>query len=236
MRRYMLGLTATAVILAGTVTGLANTGVFAGERPEPQVIVLPTTTAAASTAAEQTAQKTENDPLSERVLGDPDAPITILEYSSLTCPHCATFHAQTLPELKKQYIDTGKAKLMFRDFPFDAVGLRASMLARCSNPDRYFGFLDVLFKSQDKWARAQDPLKALAQTGKLAGVGQEQFDACMANETLINKLLERRMEAEQKYQVNSTPSFIISKGDVTERVEGAQPLEVFARAIDKVGS
>ena len=260
MRRYMLGLAIVTVVAAGAGIGFMNTGVIAKERPAPEVIVAdsvdtaspsdsaPSTTkptqvvqaqlaqaqAKASTQVAQAAEK--NDPLSERVLGDPNAPITILEYSSLTCPHCATFHANTLPQLKKDYIDTGKAKLVFRDFPFDRAALQASMLARCSNPERYFGFLDVLFKSQNKWAGASDPAQALAQTGKLAGVGDQQFKECLANEALANKLIERRLEAEQKYQVQSTPTFVIMRGDTIEKVVGAQPIAEFARVIDKLGS
>ena len=260
MRRYMLGLAIVTVVAAGAGIGFMNTGVIAKERPAPEVIVAdsvdtaspsdsaPSTTkptqvvqaqlaqaqAKASTQVAQAAEK--NDPLSERVLGDPNAPITILEYSSLTCPHCASFHANTLPQLKKDYIDTGKAKLVFRDFPFDRAALQASMLARCSNPERYFGFLDVLFKSQNKWAGASDPAQALAQTGKLAGVGDQQFKECLANEALANKLIERRLEAEQKYQVQSTPTFVIMRGDTIEKVVGAQPIAEFARVIDKLGS
>ena len=260
MRRYMLGLAIVTVVAAGAGIGFMNTGVIAKERPAPEVIVAdsvdtaspsdsaPSTTkptqvvqaqlaqaqAKASTQVAQAAEK--NDPLSERVLGDPNAPITILEYSSLTCPHCATFHANTLPQLKKDYIDTGKVKLVFRDFPFDRAALQASMLARCSNPERYFGFLDVLFKSQNKWAGASDPAQALAQTGKLAGVGDQQFKECLANEALANKLIERRLEAEQKYQVQSTPTFVIMRGDTIEKVVGAQPIAEFARVIDKLGS
>ena len=260
MRRYMLGLAIVTVVAAGAGIGFMNTGVIAKERPAPEVIVAdsvdtaspsdsaPSTTkptqvvqaqlaqaqAKASTQVAQAAEK--NDPLSERVLGDPNAPITILEYSSLTCPHCATFHANTLPQLKKDFIDTGKVKLVFRDFPFDRAALQASMLARCSNPERYFGFLDVLFKSQNKWAGASDPAQALAQTGKLAGVGDQQFKECLANEALANKLIERRLEAEQKYQVQSTPTFVIMRGDTVEKIVGAQPIAEFARVIDKLGS
>ena len=260
MRRYMLGLAIVTVVAAGAGIGFMNTGVIAKERPAPEVIVAdsvdtaspsdsaPSTTkptqvvqaqlaqaqAKASTQVAQAAEK--NDPLSERVLGDPNAPITILEYSSLTCPHCASFHANTLPQLKKDFIDTGKVKLVFRDFPFDRAALQASMLARCSNPERYFGFLDVLFKSQNKWAGASDPAQALAQTGKLAGVGDQQFKECLANEALANKLIERRLEAEQKYQVQSTPTFVIMRGDTVEKIVGAQPIAEFARVIDKLGS
>ena len=259
MRRYMLGLAIVTVVAAGAGIGFMNTGVIAKERPAPEVIEaasanegspsdsdstpkptqvvqaqLAQAQAKASTQVAQAAEK--NDPLSERVLGDPNAPITILEYSSLTCPHCATFHANTLPQLKKDYIDTGKVKLVFRDFPFDRAALQASMLARCSNPERYFGFLDVLFKSQNKWAGASDPAQALAQTGKLAGVGDQQFKECLANEALANKLIERRLEAEQKYQVQSTPTFVIMRGDTVEKIVGAQPIAEFARVIDKLGS
>lgn len=259
MRRYMLGLAIVTVVAAGAGIGFMNTGVIAKERPAPEVIEAAPADAAspsdsdstpkptqvvqaqlaqaqakASTQVAQAAEK--NDPLSERVLGDPNAPITILEYSSLTCPHCATFHANTLPQLKKDYIDTGKVKLVFRDFPFDRAALQASMLARCSNPERYFGFLDVLFKSQNKWAGASDPAQALAQTGKLAGVGDQQFKECLANEALANKLIERRLEAEQKYQVQSTPTFVIMRGDTVEKIVGAQPIAEFARVIDKLGS
>src|SRR4051812_6357934 len=259
LRRYMLGLAIVTVVAAGAGIGFMNTGVIAKERPAPEVIAAASANAtspseSASTtkptqvvqtqlaqaraqASTQVAQATEkNDPLSERVLGDPNAPITILEYSSLTCPHCANFHAVTLPQLKKDYIDTGKVKLVFRDFPFDRAALQASMLARCSNPERYFGFLDVLFKSQNKWAGASDPAQALAQTGKLAGVGDQQFKECLANEALANKLIERRLEAEQKYQVQSTPTFVIMRGDTMEKVVGAQPITEFARVIDKLGS
>lgn len=259
MRRYMLGLAIVTVVAAGAGIGFMNTGVIAKERPAPEVIEAAPADAASPPDSESTPKPTQvvqaqlaqaqakastqvaqaaekNDPLSERVLGDPNAPITILEYSSLTCPHCASFHANTLPQLKKDYIDTGKAKLVFRDFPFDRAALQASMLARCSNPERYFGFLDVLFKSQNKWAGASDPAQALAQTGKLAGVGDQQFKECLANEALANKLIERRLEAEQKYQVQSTPTFVIMRGDTIEKVVGAQPIAEFARVIDKLGS
>ena len=259
MRRYMLGLVIVTVVAAGAGIGFMNTDVIAKETPAPEVIAAASADAtspseAASTtkptqvvqtqlaqaqakASTQVAQAAEkNDPLSERVLGDPNAPITILEYSSLTCPHCASFHANTLPQLKKDYIDTGKVKLVFRDFPFDRAALQASMLARCSNPERYFGFLDVLFKSQNKWAGASDPAQALAQTGKLAGVGDQQFKECLANEALANKLIERRLEAEQKYQVQSTPTFVIMRGDTIEKIVGAQPIGEFAKVIDKLGS
>src|SRR5262249_57342023 len=97
----------------------------------------------------------------DRILGKPDAPITIVEYASLTCPHCAAFERDTLPKLKTQYIDTGKVKLIYRDFPLDSRATLAAMIARCAPRDRYFGFVDAFFRSQDQWARSEDPVRSL---------------------------------------------------------------------------
>jgi len=170
--------------------------------------------------------------MADRVLGDANAPVTMFDFSSLTCPHCADFHKETLPRLKEKYIDTGKLKLVFRDFPLDRNALHAAMLARCADPKRYYGFLDVLFKSQGTWGRAADPLKALAQIGALGGVSQADFDACMANKELQDALLQRMLEAQKKYLVQSTPTFILNDG--AEKVDGAQPIEKFQEAIDRL--
>ena len=172
------------------------------------------------------------NPLSDRVLGNPNAPVTIVEYSSLTCPHCARFHVETLPKLKEQYIDTGKAKLIFRDFPFDQWALRASLMARCAPPERYYPLLDVLFKSQAQWSSAKDPAAALIQIGKLAGVSQQTTEACWADKALADGILNFRLDGQNKHRIESTPSFVLNDG--AERVIGAQPFEAFAAAIDKL--
>lgn len=186
--------------------------------------------AAAGPAAAQ-APSTEQA-LSERVLGKADAPVTILDYSSLTCPHCATFHTQTLPELKEKYIDTGKAKIVFRDFPFDQWALRASMMARCAPQERYWPILDILFKQQGQWSRAADPAKALAQIGKLAGMTQETIDACWADQKLADGILNMRLEGQNAHKVEATPTFVLNDGKA--RVEGAQSFDTFSAAIDKL--
>ncbi len=178
------------------------------------------------------AQTAATELLADRVLGDPNAPVTILDYSSMTCPHCATFHTETLPKIKEAYIDTGKAKLVFRDFPFDQAALRASMLARCAPAERYFPLLDVLFKSQAQWSRAADPAKALSQYGKLAGMSQAAIDACFADQALADGILKGRLAGQSEHKVESTPTFILNDG--AERISGAQPFEVFAKAIDKL--
>lgn len=170
--------------------------------------------------------------LTDRVLGDPKAPVTIVDYSSMTCPHCARFHAETLPKIKEKYIDTGKAKLVFRDFPFDQWALRAAMLARCAPTERYFPLLDVLFKSQAQWSTAKDPAAALIQIGKLAGIGEDTIKACWADQKLADGLLNIRLEAQNKDKIESTPTFVLNDG--AARVDGAQPFEAFAAAIDKL--
>jgi len=145
----------------------------------------------------------------DQVLGDPDAPVTIIEYASLTCPHCANFHNNILPALESEYIQTGKAKLVFRDFPLDGVALRAAALARCAGPERYHGFIKVLFRSQMEWAGSQDPLAALARLAKLGGIDDTQFAACIGDEERLDVIVESRAAAERNFQVNSTPTFII---------------------------
>jgi protein-disulfide isomerase len=191
-----------------------------------------TTSVAQATAPAAEAPRTTADMLADRVLGDPAAPVTIFDYSSLTCPHCAAFHTQTLAELKKRYIDTGKVKLVYRDFPFDPAALQAAMIARCSPPERYYGFLDVLFRSQETWSRSADPAKALGQTARLAGVGEDEFAACLANEELSNGILQMRLDAQNKYDIRSTPSFVIVAGDEQEIIAGNQPIDVFADVLD----
>ncbi len=171
------------------------------------------------------------DAVNERTLGNINAPITIIEYSSLTCPHCASFHKDTLPELKKKYIDNGKVKLIFRDFPFDAVSARAAMVARCVEPKRYFKFLDALFKTQSKWIgnNEQSSMQGLASMAKMAGMGEEDFNACVTNEAILDGILKRRLEGAKKFEIRATPSFIIND----EKIEGAMPIEDFDNILTK---
>jgi protein-disulfide isomerase len=151
------------------------------------------------------------DLLADRVLGDPKAPITVIDYASLTCSHCAAFHTGTLPEFKKNWIDTGKAKLIYRDFPLDRYALRASKLARClGSGERYFNFLDVLFKGQASWLEAKNIDVALTGMAKLAGLSQKQIEACDANKELAEGIVTMRQAGSTKYNVESTPTIIIN--------------------------
>ncbi|MCY3754640.1 MAG: thioredoxin domain-containing protein [Alphaproteobacteria bacterium] len=147
--------------------------------------------------------------LEERVLGEDGARVTIVEYSSLTCPACALFHAEGYRHLKSAYIDTGKVKLVFRDFPLDGLALRAAALAECVPAGRYFPFLQLLFEGQKSWARSENPLVELLRLGQLAGLSQERASKCLQDETGLEKIIQERLAGQKEYQIDSTPSFII---------------------------
>ncbi len=164
----------------------------------------------------------------EEAIGDPSAPVTIIEYASLTCPHCAHFHKEVLPLLKERYIAPGKVRLIFRDFPLDQRALSAAVLAHCAGPERYFGFLDVLFQTQESWARGDDYLAALKRLGKLGGLTDQQMDACFADQDLANRILQSRLDAQSQHEVSSTPTFIIGG----KAYAGARDIDEFASLID----
>ena len=163
----------------------------------------------------------------DRILGNPEAPITIVEYASLTCPHCAHFANDVLPELKKEWIDTGKARLVLRDFPLDEPALRAAMIARCAPPERYYAFADTFFAAQEKWVRSGDYREALARLAKLGGMGQAEFDTCIKNTDLENKIVEGRLRATQELDVNSTPTFFVNGS----KLAGAPTKEEFEKLL-----
>lgn len=169
----------------------------------------------------------------DMAIGDPNAPVTVIEYASMTCPHCAHFHAETMDAFKEKYVDTGKVRLIFREFPFDALALRASMLARCAGPERYFPMIDLLFEQQRQWAGAKDPMAELRRIGRLAGVSPEKFEACMKSEALQNAIVQSRLEGQQEHEIDSTPTFLIDG----EKHEGALTLaqldEILAKKLPK---
>jgi len=146
----------------------------------------------------------------DRVLGKPDAPITIVEYASMTCPHCAHFDKDVLPDLKKKWIETGKAKLVLRDYPLDEPALRAAMMARCAPPERFYPLIDTLFETQEQWALAKDWRGALEKTARLAGIGKKDFDACLANKAMEDQVAQSRLIAATQLGVESTPTFFIN--------------------------
>jgi protein-disulfide isomerase len=144
-------------------------------------------------------------------LGNADAPVTIVEYASMTCSHCASFHNTVLPVLKEKYIDTGKVRLIFREFPLDERAALASMLARCAGGDKALPLISMLFSKQDEWAAAKnDFLPKLFKFGQQVGFTKQSFDQCRQNEKLIKDIIAVRDRGNTSFGVNQTPTFFVN--------------------------
>ena len=213
------------LIVAGGVVAVAAiaAGVWFGTRPSSP--------APAPQAVAQTVDKTallQVQP-TDHVLGDPKAPITLIEYASLTCPHCAHFSVTVLPELKKKWIDTGKVKLIYRDFPLDQTALKAAQLAECAGKDKYFGVIDMIFATQQKWAAASDPIGELAKSLRIAGMGDAEVKACLANDAVANGVIADYRGGET-LGVNSTPTLFING----EQFKGARSVEELDATFSKL--
>jgi protein-disulfide isomerase len=148
-------------------------------------------------------------PLPDLAIGKADAPVTIIEYASMTCPHCATFHKTTYPALKTKYIETGKVRFIFREFPLDELAVAASMLARCAGGEKSMALIDVLFASQDKWA-VRNPIPVLQQIAKQAGFTDKTFEECLKDQTLYNNILAMRERGSKEFKVESTPTLFVN--------------------------
>ena len=185
--------------------------------------------AAPANEAELQAELAKPGPDGDVALGSDKAPVTIIEYASMTCPHCAHFSETTFPELKKRYIDTGKVRFIFREFPFDPVAAAGFMLARCAGKDRYMAVIETLFAKQGEWAldkaHARAPLENIA---KQLGFTDESFKECLTNQKVLDGIEDVRNRAVQKLGVNSTPTFFINGKKLT----GDVPLDTLAKEID----
>lgn len=170
--------------------------------------------------------------MADRPIGSENAPVTIIEYASMTCPHCAHFANNTLPEIKKLLIETGKARLIFRDFPLDSFALKAAMLARCADASIYTDLIEVIFKNQERWIKSEDPVAALKQYGALAGMDEEYMNACVNSEELRAAILHSVQEAQQKYDIKSTPTFIFNYG--AEKFNGGREAKAFVDTVEKL--
>ena len=171
---------------------------------------------------------TEND----FVVGDKNAPVTIIEYASLSCSHCADFHNNTLNDLIKEYVDTGKARIVFRDFPFNYPALLGSMVLRCIPEDVRYDYMNALFQLQQKWvvrenAKSTQELYKIMQSG---GMTKEEFETCTNNVELENTILQALIAAQNEFNIQSTPSFLIN-GNL---VEGNKSIKEFRQIIDKI--
>ncbi|MCC7253235.1 DsbA family protein [Hyphomicrobium sp.] len=168
--------------------------------------------------------------LADLVLGPENAKVTIVEYASMTCGHCKHFHDATFPELKKKYIDTGKIRFVFREFPLDARAFAASMLARCAgSTEKSLALVDALFDTQDQWAFVKEnPTPKLFEIAKQAGFTQESFDKCLTDQKLLDQITASHTRAAETFGVNATPSFFING----KRLQGSPVIEEFDKMIE----
>ena len=183
--------------------------------------------AVAQGAAPSTAELMETGVLPDQILGKEDAPVTVIEYASMTCGHCAAFHSSTYPEFKKRYVDTGKARYILREFPLDPLAAGAFMLARCAGKDKYFPMVETLFQQQRIWV-VQKPIEPLFALAKQAGFTQESFDACLQDQKMLDAIEWVRARGADKFKVDSTPTFFIN-GKI---YKGALSIEDLSKAID----
>jgi len=214
-------------VVFGLAVGL---GVWLNQSPQTaaldQEFALPFAANAQSSDADAGAAE-----IIDMVQGAEDAPITVIEYASFTCPHCARFHSDVYKLLRKNYIDTGKVKFIFREVYFDKYGMWASMIARCNGPDRFFGMTDLILNSQSTWARAGDDLaivEALRKIGRLSGMQDAALDSCLQDGEKLRALVGWYKENAQRDGIQSTPSFLID-GQPYKNMD----YEEFAKILDE---
>ncbi|MEP1206199.1 MAG: DsbA family protein [Rhizobiaceae bacterium] len=154
----------------------------------------------------------DNIPLEDEIMGDVNAPVTLLEYASMTCPHCKSFHERIMPAIKKKYIDTGKVKYILRPFPFDGDrrGEAAFMLAKCAPNNNYYAMLDALFATQQTWAGKGNPVPELLRISKLSGMTEADFKACLSDQELLTNMIKGRNLAVKEFNVRATPTVFIN--------------------------
>lgn len=172
------------------------------------------------------------DMMADRVLGDENAPVTMIEFASTTCGHCAAFHNERLPEVKKELIETGKLKLILREFPLDGIALKASMMLRCAPADKYYKLAEVVFANQTRWARSPDPIDALTKYGMLAGLSKDKIKACMSNEDLEKAILAGLQAAQKEFEIRATPTFIFNNG--ADKMQGVHDIETIKATVEKL--
>jgi protein-disulfide isomerase len=224
----------------GSVIALAAAGLAGAELPhlidsakaDPAATTqAPATTPPPATGTDLLAELAKPGPDGDIVLGSPKATVTIIEYASMTCPHCAHFSQTTFPELKKRYIDTGKVRFIFREFPFDKLAAAAFMLARCAHTaggsDKYMAVVDTLFAKQSQWV-VQKPLAPLEDIAKQFGFTTDSFKACLTNQKVLDGIEAVRDRAVQKLGVNSTPTFFING----KKMVGDVAIDAMAKEID----
>lgn len=178
----------------------------------------------------------QSDLLNSYEIGDADAPVTIVEYASFSCSHCANFHNDVLPGVKSQLVETGKARFIYRDFPLNGPALTASKLSHCVDQARYKGMVSMLFETQSNWlAQPAKIQESFLQMGRLAGLSEERFNECMNNKDVENAILLKMQNAREQYEIQSTPTFIFFASDGRiEKFSGVHPVEHFEETVSKL--
>ncbi|MEC9022294.1 MAG: DsbA family protein [Pseudomonadota bacterium] len=146
------------------------------------------------------------------IVGNENAPVTIIEYSSLTCPHCSDFHKKVLPVIKREFVDTNKVRLIYRDFPLDQWALRAAIIARCAGPKRRYRFIQTFFLQQEQWTSG-DPAAGLVALAKLGGLTMSSLEKCLSDKQMIDSVIKERLAATKQFAIRSTPTIIVN-GDL----------------------
>jgi len=155
-------------------------------------------------------EKPAPKPMPEMSMGSDKAPIVMINYSSMTCAHCAHFHTDILPKIDEKYIKPGYVKVIFRDYPGDQISLIAHQLAWCKGEIKYFDFVKLLYANQDKWLTASDPKAALKTLVLKNGISAEQYDSCLKNQELMDRIIQTRLDGQKKYKITATPTLVIN--------------------------
>lgn len=167
-------------------------------------------------------------PLGDRVLGKADAPVTLIEYASATCPHCAEFHMTVLPQIKSEYVDTGKVKFIFREFPLDQLALGAFMLTRCLPEDKFFATTDLLFRRQQTWVKAENPGLEITKIMTMAGMDKPTFEACLKNADMAKSMNEYAKKSAADFNIKGTPALFVNG----EYIDGHKEMADVKNALD----
>ena len=224
MRKGMIGLLALAVII---VVGLyVGTNLKKSSAVDANGIQPAASDETSAPVEEAKAAATE---YKTYAMGNPDAPVKIKEYASLSCPHCAEFHTGTLPQVKKELIDTGKVYFEFVNFPLNASAMDGALVALCMPEERYNQFISFLFEQQQTWAFDQNYRQILKQNAKLLGASEEKLDACLADEKKKADIIAYMQAAQEKHDIQSTPSFVIND---KETISGDMNFEAFKEKIE----
>jgi protein-disulfide isomerase len=220
------------LLIAGVVVIVAGVAGFLGWQHFQQQ----PTVGGLTTPAKADTPKPIDSPLAKAqpndiVIGEANAPITMIEYSSLSCPHCARFQKDVMPKIKSDFVDTGKVKLVLRDFPLNKPAVQAAMFAHCLSPMRFFSISDELFKTQDTWLQ-EDSTEPLAQIAASAGMDRATFDACEANKDEEAKIVATRKAGEDAFGIDATPTFIVNG----IKLEGEQSYDDLKALFTKLAS